>query len=170
MLNIKTIKTLESNGFTVKEKMKPLNNEKGIFDGVFSVFCNEKEILYLRQNGNDSFNTIELLKYPSSYQQSMENVTLDKVNEILQSIIAINFKYNVYDLQQDRYLYENVSELTIRGYAFHIVADRAATEDDDLGKEFQKHVNKGIENFSFEVAKEILKDWEYKVEIDNGGI
>lgn len=165
MLNNKTIKALENNGFTVKQAMKQTDNEKGVFDGFFCISYNEEEILYLRENDNDTFKTIEFSKYPSSFERLMNNITLEKVNAILQSVIAINFKYNVYDLQRERYLFENVSEKTIRSYAFHIVIDRAEAEDDDLGKEFQKHVNKGIESFSFETANGILKDWEFEVDL-----
>ena len=72
--------------------------------------------------------------------------------------------YNIYDTQCEKYISENVTEEFVRGYAFHIVEDRAIAEDDDLGREFKKIVEQGKEAFSLDSAKGILEDWEYKLE------
>jgi hypothetical protein len=52
----------------------------------------------------------------------------------------------------------------IVGYAFGIMEDRSEAVDDELGQEFAEIVSKGKENFTFDMALEILNLWEYKVE------
>lgn len=73
-------------------------------------------------------------------------------------------KYNIYDTQCERFLKKNCSKKWAIGYAFEIVKDRAEAEDDDLGREFQVFVDNGIENFTFETAKRILDNWDYRLE------
>ena len=77
------INILRNNGFTVK---------KGIFISLFVVSYNNTEIMYLRKNHNETFQTIEFLKFPSSFKQVTYNNSLDKVIEILKSVVKNNFK------------------------------------------------------------------------------
>jgi hypothetical protein len=72
-------------------------------------------------------------------------------------------KYNLIDLQQ-KGMKEIQTADEIRGYAFLIMKDRSESVNDSLGQEFSEVVSKGFENYTFDQAVELLKDWEYKVE------
>ena len=74
--------TLLNNGFTVK---------KGLFKHLYVVSFNDTEIIYVRDNDNGTFKTIEFLKYPSSFNQFMHSVSIEKVVEILKSVVKNNF-------------------------------------------------------------------------------
>lgn len=74
------LELLESNGFTLT----------GELFNLFSVCYRNKKILYLRKNENNTFQTIEFLNYPSSFPKLMNNVTEERVVEILRSVIRNN--------------------------------------------------------------------------------
>lgn len=84
----------------------------------------------------------------------------------LKEVNEMEAKYKLIDLQLGE---EEVhSKDFIIGYAFVIMKDRSEAVDDELGREFAEIVERKKENFTFDMAVELLNDWEYDVvEIKN---
>ncbi|WP_273854047.1 hypothetical protein [Guptibacillus spartinae] len=81
---------LNDNGLELKPAMEPPEGSKGLylFDSLYSVIYNNNVVLYLRINDNNTFDTIELLNFRSSFRPHMKNISLEKVIDVLQSVIA----------------------------------------------------------------------------------
>lgn len=82
-------KTLEENGFTVE---KVFSKETELYKNFYAVVYNHERIMYVRDEGNEKFLTLEFKKYPSAFKSIMHNVTIDEVLEIVKSVVRINFK------------------------------------------------------------------------------
>jgi 5-carboxymethyl-2-hydroxymuconate isomerase len=72
-------------------------------------------------------------------------------------------EYIILDKQLKYVVSEELSQEDVMMFAFNIIKDRSEAVKDELGEQFQEVVKDGFENFQFNQAMEIIKDWDYEV-------